>query len=232
MHCHLLRECNQRLRRALATSVIFLASLVCLASASAAEPQLSAERLERKAFIEKATQEQWDRLHEAVNEMAKQGIHPKMMVTTLKPFGDWDYFVVDGGQIRWTPNSGQKYQKVVVPRGFVTDLASIPRAFWQILRPEGRHAYAAVVHDYLYWTQSRSREEADTIFKFALQDSKVSSETVEALYVAVRTFGQSAWNKNADLRKAGECRFLKQLPTDFTTSWDDWKKQPNVCDSK
>ena len=219
-------------RRVLPALLFLVASIACATSIGAAETQFNAERSERQAFIEKATQEQWDRVGEAVNEMAKRGIHPKMAVTTLKPFADWDYFVVDGGGITWTPNSDQKYESVVVPKGFVTDLASIPRAFWQILRPEGRHAYAAVVHDYLYWTQTRPREEADMIFRLALEDSKASRETIEALYLAVRSFGQSAWDTNAQLRKAGECRFLKRLPTDFTTSWQEWKKQPDVCAPK
>ena len=205
-------------RRVLPVLLFLVASSACTTSIRAAETKVNAERSERRAFIEKATQEHWGRVGEAVNEMAKRGIRPKMAVTTLKPFADWDYFVVDGGRITWTPNSDQKYEPVVVPEGFVTDLASIPRAFWQILRPEGRHAYAAVVHDYLYWTQTRPREEADMIFRFALDDSKASRETIEALYLAVRSFGQSAWDTNAQLRKAGECRFLKRLPTDFTSN--------------
>jgi hypothetical protein len=232
MYRQLRRDLQQSLQKALAVSMLFVASIACTTPAGAVETQVNAERLERKAFIEKATQEQWDRVRDAVNEMAKRGIHPMMRVTTLRPFGDWDYFVVDGGRITWTPNSGQKYESVVVPGGFVTDLASIPRVLWQILRPEGRHAYAAVVHDYLYWTQTRSREEADMIFKFALEDSKVASDTVEALHLAVRSFGQSAWDKNSQLRKAGECRFLKQLPTDFTIAWNEWKTRPDVCESK
>lgn len=227
----LARDRPHAIRLALAL-VLLVASMTCATAVGAAETRVDTERSERRAFIEKATQEQWDRVREVVNEMAKRGMHPLMVVTTLRPFGDWDYFVVDGSQITWTPNSGQKYEPVVVPGGFVTDLASIPRAFWQILRPEGRHAYAAVVHDYLYWTQTRSREEADMIFRFALEDSKVSSETIETLHAAVRTFGQSAWDRNAQLRKGGECRFLKRLPSDFTTSWDEWKKQPGVCESK
>jgi hypothetical protein len=232
MHNQLLSDCQQGVMRALAVSVLIATLTTGAPAAAAGDADVNAEHSERRSFIEKATEEQWDRVRDAVNEMHKRGIYPMMMVTSLRPFGDWDYFVVDGGRITWKPNSGQKYESVVVPSGFVTDLASIPRAFWQILRPEGRHAYAAVVHDYLYWTQTRPREEADMIFKFALEDSKVSRETVEALHLAVRGFGQSAWDRNAQLRKAGECRFLKRLPTDFTISWNEWKKQPDVCESK
>lgn len=37
-----------------------------------------------------------------------------------------------------------------VPAGFVTDFASIPRAFWVVFPPTGKYGKAAVVHDYLY----------------------------------------------------------------------------------
>jgi len=183
---------------------------------------------ERKIFIEKATEETWEQVRRQVAEMAKRGIHPMMMVTTLKPFGNWEFYYVDGGSIEWRPNPGQKYKKVEVPTGFVTDLTSIPRVFWQALRPEGRYAYAAVVHDYLYWEQNRPREEADEILKFAMEDSKVDPKVVKAIYLAVRTFGQTAWDNNVKLKKSGEHRFLKTFPKDFTISWSEWKKNPDV----
>ena len=57
--------------------------------------------------------------------------------------------------ISWRPGDGQsRYPPVVVPTGFVTDLASIPRVFWSVLRPDGEYAYAAVIHDYLYWVSN------------------------------------------------------------------------------
>jgi hypothetical protein len=40
---------------------------------------------------------------------------------------------------------------IKVPVGFVTDFASIPRAFWSILPPIDNYAKAAVIHDWLYW---------------------------------------------------------------------------------
>jgi hypothetical protein len=39
---------------------------------------------------------------------------------------------------------------VVIPVGFVTDFASIPKILWNILPPVGTYGKAAVVHDYLY----------------------------------------------------------------------------------
>jgi hypothetical protein len=38
---------------------------------------------------------------------------------------------------------------VEVPKGYLTDGASIPRPFWNILPPWGRYGQAAIVHDYL-----------------------------------------------------------------------------------
>jgi len=190
------------------------------------------ERGLRAAFIRAAMEEQQEQVRKQLAEMAERGIYPLMIVTTLRPFADWDYYFVEGGEIVWQPNPGQTFEKVVVPPGFVTDLTSIPRLFWQILRPEGRYAYAAVVHDYLYWTQKRPREEADQIFKIAMEDSKVDPVKVAAIYEAVRRLGQSAWDENARLRQGGERRMLKRFPEEFTTSWNDWKKQPGVFEEE
>lgn len=192
------------------------------------ETKLNPELLERKVFIELATKETWERVSEEVEEMSKRGIHPSMSVTILQPFGDWDFYFVMGGSINWSPNKGQHFQPVNVPVGFVTDLTSIPRVFWQVLRPEGRYTYAAVVHDYLYWEQVRSRKEADRILKIAMEDSKVDPKLINTVYLAVRAFGQAAWDNNARLKRAGEHRMLKRFPQDFTVSWSEWKKQPGV----
>lgn len=133
--------------------------------------------------------------------------------------------------ISWTPNPGQeRYEAVTVPPGFVTDFASIPRVFWSVLRPDGEYAYAAVVHDYLYWNQSRSREEADDILKMAMEDFDVGSVTVGTIYKAVRLGGQMAWNGNADKKKNGEQRVLTRFPQDPRITWDDWKQRPGVFD--
>lgn len=208
----------------LALSLSFILCSPAIGDETKSNPELS----ERKVFIEKAMEERWERVREEIAELSKRGIHPFMIVTTLKPFGDWDFYFVEGGSIRWKPNAGQKFQPVEVPAGFVTDLTSIPRVFWQVLRPEGRYAYAAAVHDYLYWEQTRSREEADQILKIAMEDSKVDPKLIDTVYVAVRAFGQAAWDNNARLKKAGEHRILKRFPQDFTISWSEWKKQPGV----
>lgn len=60
-----------------------------------------------------------------------------------------------------------------------------------------------MAHDYLYWTQTRSREEADDILKMAMEDFEVGALTVGTIYRAVRVGGQMAWNGNAEKRPKG-----------------------------
>lgn len=142
-------------------------------------------------------------------------------------FRDPIYYLI--APISWTPNPGQeKHGAVTVPGGFVTDFASIPRLFYSLLRPDGEYAYAAVVHDYLYWTQARSRDEADEVLKLAMEDFKIGSVTVNAIYRAVRVGGHAAWNENTARKVQGEKRVLARFPQDPRTTWEDWKQRPEV----
>lgn len=134
-------------------------------------------------------------------------------------------------EIVWSPGPKQSGPKVVVPRGFVTDLASIPRVFWSVLPTDGAYTFPAIVHDYLYWKQEHSREVADQVFRYGMDDMKVSAVSAVAIHTAVRAGGLSAWKRNAQLKSAGEKRLLVEFPTDPTTAWTDWKKNPNCCAS-
>jgi Protein of unknown function (DUF1353) len=130
--------------------------------------------------------------------------------------------------ITWAPSPGQPHGRVEVPAGFVTDLSSIPRLFWAVLPPDGDFAYAAVLHDYLYWEQDRPREESDQIFKLAMEDLNIDPKTIAVIQAALRVSGGSAWDSNARLKASGEKRILKKFPTDPRTIWVEWKKRPDV----
>jgi hypothetical protein len=133
--------------------------------------------------------------------------------------------------IAWKPNPDQvgiKFEAVHVPKGFVIDFASVPQAFWSLLRPDGEYTYPAIIHDFLYWTQTRPREEADEILKFSMQDFFIDPKTSTIIYKAVRVGGGSAWKKNARLKAQGEKRILIKFPDDPTVRWQDWKKRPDV----
>lgn len=84
---------------------------------------------------------------------------------------------------------------VTVPAGFVSDFASIPRAFWRVLPPWGEYNRAAVVHDYLYRTHEMTRAEADETFLVIMGALGVASWKRRIMYRAVRWFGGRAWNR-------------------------------------
>lgn len=143
----------------------------------------------------------------------------------ISRFADPIYFLYS--PISWVPDrdlTGGAMSSFTIPKGFVTDFASIPRVFWSALRPDGNYAYSAVLHDYLYWEQKRPREVADAILRRSMLNFRVSKATVDIIYSAVRLGGQGAWNANRDLRRRGESRFLRRFPDDPTISWNDWKK--------
>jgi len=145
----------------------------------------------------------------------------------LSRFKDPVYFLTK--PISWEPDQTQApYERVTVPKGFVTDFASIPRLFWSLLRPDGDYVYAAIIHDYLYWTQMRTRRESDQIFEFAMQDFEIDPSVVFALHKAVEIGGFSAWRKNEELKRQGERRILRKFPQDPRITWETWKNDPAV----
>jgi hypothetical protein len=77
----------------------------------------------------------------------------------------------------------------VIPAGFETDFASVPRLFWNILPPIGLYTRAAIVHDYLYQTGLVSRKEADLIFLQIMKTDEVDFFVRHLMYYAVRIFG-------------------------------------------
>jgi hypothetical protein len=90
-----------------------------------------------------------------------------------------------------------------VPVGFRTDFATVPRLLWVVLPKWGKYGNAAVIHDYLYWTQARPREETDLIFFEAMGVLGVRPVVKYAMYWGVRAFGWIAWYCNARDRIEG-----------------------------
>ena len=87
----------------------------------------------------------------------------------------------------------EKIGRVVVPAGFETDFASVPRLpvmYW--LTGDTAHE-AAVVHDYLYSTGIVSRSTADAVFLEAMAAMNVPSWRRVAMWIAVRAFGWSSY---------------------------------------
>ena len=82
-----------------------------------------------------------------------------------------------------------------IPKGFETDLSSVPKFLWGILPPFGNFLLAAIVHDYLYVTKDiRGRKFADE--QMLIISNKKNKNKVDNYFrfFAVRIFGWIYWN--------------------------------------
>ncbi len=86
--------------------------------------------------------------------------------------------------------------------GFHTDFASVPRLFWIFLPRWGKYGNAAVIHDYLYCEQSRSRKHSDEIMLEGMVVLEVSFIKRYAIFWGVRLGGWWGWWRNQPKRKA------------------------------
>lgn len=84
---------------------------------------------------------------------------------------------------------------IIVPSGFQTDLASIPRPLWSILPPIGKYDAAAVLHDYFYQTNGVTRSQADAVLNEAMEVMHVTDTTRRLIYAGVRVLGWWRWRK-------------------------------------
>jgi hypothetical protein len=107
-----------------------------------------------------------------------------------------------------------------VPAGFITDFASIPRAFWSFMIPTGRYGKAAVIHDYLYVVGGKvpcicsmgyndpsgyrsdcplcrifTKDQVDRIFRDAMEVLGVGNPQRWIMWQAVRRFGKGNFGK-------------------------------------
>ena len=106
-----------------------------------------------------------------------------------------DLHVTPVGNRRWRLLAPLAYDAsdgiaYIVPPGFVTDFASVPRAWWWLIPPTGRYAAAAALHDWLYaGDRGVTRRQADALFREAMEVAGVSRWTRTIMYAAVRVGG-------------------------------------------
>ncbi len=103
---------------------------------------------------------------------------------------------------------GEEYSKdkVIVPAGFRTDLASIPWPGSMFIPRSGKYNQCAVLHDFLYSIlgevsepynmRKRSRKECDGIFLEAMGVLGVNRFKRWLMYRAVRMGGGFPWRKH------------------------------------
>ena len=107
-----------------------------------------------------------------------------------------------GGKFPWRLTSALIWERadktlIVVPAGFLTDFASVPRLPLIYAWVGGRGSMAAIIHDYLYTVAGTdayphiTRKDADQEFLRAMSILKEPSSPIKraAMYRAVRLFG-------------------------------------------
>lgn len=85
------------------------------------------------------------------------------------------------------PVADNKY--VVVPKAFLTDGASVPRAFWSFFPPWGIYGQAAVLHDFLCVNRSITMNGVEPNYK-------VSKKEIDKIfYDAMKVSGTPVWKR-------------------------------------
>ena len=79
------------------------------------------------------------------------------------------------------------FRDIRIPKGFVTDGASVPRIFWSIF-PPNRTDYlpCAIIHDYL--CDLEVYKKADRCFLECLKHLRVSKFATYTMFIAVRLY--------------------------------------------
>ncbi len=139
----------------------------------------------------------------------------------VQPFVDGEYWIL---REPMHFEIGKTNEFIIVPKGFVTDFASAPFLLKPLFPKSGRYIVAAIVHDYLYWNQSCTKEQADSIFELAMKDAEIGSLQRKTMWAAVDNFGGEAWENNLRRKIDG---YLKVVPSSymeipFDVPWSDY----------
>ena len=98
---------------------------------------------------------------------------------------------------------------IMIPVGFITDFASVPRILWSIFPPyDPFYGAPAVLHDYLYtllgiipgYPIRFTRAESDALFLEAMSLQGTEEWRSLCLYHGVRLGGWMKWRRQTSLR--------------------------------
>ena len=142
---------------------------------------------------------------------------PRNHPAVLSPFGDGSQWIVWQDMNFSLEQEGEVVANIRVPRGFVTDLASTPRRFWALYPPFGKYLSAAILHDYLYWTQICDRDTSDNIFYQTMKTSGVDAATQAIFLMVLKSQGELAWQENNTEKQKG---LVRVIPDEFLNPED------------
>lgn len=108
---------------------------------------------------------------------------------------------------------------IIIPKGYVTDFASVPRIFWTVYPPDGEYAEAAVFHDWLYslsylYGKFIPRKLADAVFLEVMEEIGIPFHRRHILHKAVRSGGWTSYGKSNKLRSYNQQLFFPDFIAD------------------
>lgn len=105
-----------------------------------------------------------------------------------------DYWYIDSAGRKWT-----------VPKGYVVNGASIPKAVWSVVGGpwSGKYRNAAVIHDYLTGEKISTSEIVHRLFYDSMRESGVSLVRARLMYAAV-VVGGGVWSDVAGFTGAAD----------------------------
>lgn len=103
---------------------------------------------------------------------------------------------------RWTLLEDEPYPlwNFIVPEGFCTDFASIPRFLWSVYPPIGNYSHATVAHDLCCYMNHLGkplydRRTTDWLFLQQMKLDGVGFRTRWTFWFCLRAFGWISWNR-------------------------------------
>lgn len=102
---------------------------------------------------------------------------------------------------------------IVIPKGFIWDLSSVPRFLWALFPPDGDFEIGALIHDFLYIKRKETKFKTFNTRKFADKEMLIWSMKVSGTdkislrnfdnymrYYVVRLFGGLVWNDKIKIK--------------------------------
>lgn len=105
-------------------------------------------------------------------------------------------------------------ERIMIPQGFRTDFASVPRVFWPIMSPTGVLLIPGLLHDFYY--RHHFLIAPDRTHRFALMGRAWGDEMLRQVCVEVNGMPVSAGISWAGLRVGGWLAWHNARKKDFT----------------
>jgi len=123
------------------------------------------------------------------------GYKRKWFTLWLLPVATPSYELLSKMKVLLTFETGEQFI-FVIPKGFVTDFASIPRLLWFMYPPDGKHRGGAIPHDMGYAVHG-FKSLMDEMFKQLLKSEKVEKSVVNIFFGSVNWFGSFAYKNRS-----------------------------------